>query len=229
MKKALEAGIEYLKKELTNCQVSIHIADNIACRILKAIIESQEVMLKALDEEDKKLLIYPEIRNKYYELINAVGNGYPNETRHETALKYIKRAQNDDKLDKPEQKKSITDYLLNYAVNTPEPENPDPQGSVEELAKFMHSVYEDKSKGVGWSTQESCRVDWDDLPEKNKIVMRYVAYNVMQWLKTKPAIDPEIKKVYDEWKKNDGIVVMERAFEREMWNCIKAHVERGGE
>jgi hypothetical protein len=63
-----------------------------------------------------------------------------------------------------------------------EPEKPEPQGSVEELAKFMHSVYEDKSKGVGWSTQESCRVDWDDLPEKNKIVMLYVAYNVMQWI-----------------------------------------------
>jgi len=43
----------------------------------------------------------------------------------------------------------------------------------------------------------------------------------------KPTIDPEIKRVYDHWKKNDGIVVIERAFEREMWNCIKAHCEGG--
>lgn len=91
----------------------------------------------------------------------------------------------DEEDENPEPKKSVTDYLLNYAVNIPEPEKPEPQGSVEELAKFMHSVYEDKSKGVGWSTQESCRVDWDDLPVTNKIVMRYVAYNVMQWLHCK--------------------------------------------
>jgi hypothetical protein len=104
---------------------------------------------------------------------------------------------------------------------------PEPQGSVEELAKFMHSVYEDKSKGVGWSTQESCRVDWDDLPEKNKIVMRYVAYNVMQWLKTKPAIDLEIKRVYDKWKDIATSLGDRMAREEEFFNCIKAHVERG--
>jgi hypothetical protein len=43
----------------------------------------------------------------------------------------------------------------------------------------------------------------------------------------KPAIDPEIKRVYDHWEKNDGIVVIKRAFEREMWKAIKAHCERG--
>ena len=118
-----------------------------------------------------------------------------------------------------------------------EPEKPEPQESVEELAKFMHSVYEDKSKGVGWSTQESCRVDWDDLPVTNKIVMRYVAYNVMQLLKTKPAIDPEIKMVYEklrhisilfsdeQWLKNDdGTISPIRQSIFDMWQAIKTHV-----
>lgn len=48
---------------------------------------------------DKELndLHYPieneEIRNKYYELMFAVGNKYKGETRHETALRYIRQAE----------------------------------------------------------------------------------------------------------------------------------------
>lgn len=37
-----------------------------------------------------------DISVKYNELIFAVGNKYPNETRHETALKYIRRAEKSD-------------------------------------------------------------------------------------------------------------------------------------
>lgn len=33
------------------------------------------------------------IEEKYYELLYAVGNKYPNESRHETALRYIKEAE----------------------------------------------------------------------------------------------------------------------------------------
>ena len=34
-----------------------------------------------------------DIKNKYYELLFAVGNKYKDETRHQTALKYIKSAE----------------------------------------------------------------------------------------------------------------------------------------
>ena len=34
------------------------------------------------------------IKAKYYELIYAVERKFPNESRHETALKYIKQAEN---------------------------------------------------------------------------------------------------------------------------------------
>ena len=99
-------------------------------KIIEGLKECESQWLKT------KPAIDPEIKDKYYELLYAVENKFPEETRHETALRYIKRAEGD-------------------------------------------------------------------------------------------GIDPEIKKVYDHWKKNDGIVVIERAFEREMWNCIKAHCERG--
>ena len=36
-----------------------------------------------------------EIEKKYYELILSVGNKYKNETRHQTALRYIKQAENE--------------------------------------------------------------------------------------------------------------------------------------
>lgn len=34
-----------------------------------------------------------ELRAKYHELLYAVANKYPNETRHETALRYIRQAE----------------------------------------------------------------------------------------------------------------------------------------
>ena len=43
--------------------------------------------------EDIKFIELCEIEKKYYELIMAVGNKFPNETRHQTALKYIKNAE----------------------------------------------------------------------------------------------------------------------------------------
>ncbi len=39
------------------------------------------------------------------------------------------------------------------------------------LAIFLHETYEELAKDVGWKTQESCRVYFDDLPVDNKQVM----------------------------------------------------------
>ena len=43
------------------------------------------------------------------------------------------------------------------------------------IAKFMHNEYEKQAKIVGWKTQESCQVEFNDLPETNKKVMYAVA------------------------------------------------------
>jgi hypothetical protein len=53
----------------------------------------------------------------------------------------------------------------------------------EELAKFMHDEYEKIAKEVGWNTQDKCKVDYSNLPKKNKEVMNAVAVNVMCELK----------------------------------------------
>ena len=39
-----------------------------------------------------------EYKTKYYQLIMEVGNKYPNETRHETALRYIKESESNTSL-----------------------------------------------------------------------------------------------------------------------------------
>lgn len=54
-----------------------------------------------------------------------------------------------------------------------------------ELARFMHDNYEELSKEVGWKTQDSCQVEFDDLPEANKIVMFKIAERVIKHLKLK--------------------------------------------
>jgi hypothetical protein len=247
MKKALEAGIKHcslFEKYLT------HLPEMVDFYYKQKII--LQVMLDALDDEPEK--------PKSNESEQKIDFKYLEKNIFNLCCRYsLQHDMNDDEIlgdfsfklaksikdyfehdkepNKPESKKSVTDYLLNYAVNIPEPEKPEPQGRVEELAKFMHDVYEDKSKSVGWSTQESCRVDWDDLPVTNKIVMRYVAYNVMQLLKTKPAIDPEIKMVYEklrhisilfsdeQWLKNDdGTISPIRQSIFDMWQAIKTHV-----
>lgn len=55
-----------------------------------------------------------------------------------------------------------------------------------ELAKFMHDRYEYHSKRLGWNTQESCKVEFKDLPDNNKVVMLKVArdvINILEWKK----------------------------------------------
>lgn len=52
--------------------------------------QHQQDKMNALQAEIDDLV---EIKDKYYELIFAVGTKFPGETRHETSLKYIIRAE----------------------------------------------------------------------------------------------------------------------------------------
>jgi len=49
---------------------------------------------------------------------------------------------------------------------------------VEGLARFLHDTYEAEAPKQGWSTQESCRTGFDDLPPENKALMLAVARRV---------------------------------------------------
>lgn len=55
---------------------------------------SQEAKPFAIDEHITRLKArIAELEKEYYELIYAVGNKYPHETRHQTALRYIQQSE----------------------------------------------------------------------------------------------------------------------------------------
>jgi Cft2 family RNA processing exonuclease len=53
--------------------------------------EAEQVALKELFDSDEHIKV---LEGKYNELIFAVHNKYPNESRHETTLRYIRNAEN---------------------------------------------------------------------------------------------------------------------------------------
>jgi len=56
------------------------------------------------------------------------------------------------------------------------------QQEILDLAKFMHIEYENYAKDVGWKTQKKCKVLFEQLPEKNRKVMLYVAEKVLEYI-----------------------------------------------
>jgi len=45
------------------------------------------------------------------------------------------------------------------------------EGGLDEACEHLHNAYEEAAKITGWSTQESTRVEWNDLPQANKMTM----------------------------------------------------------
>ena len=52
---------------------------------------------------------------------------------------------------------------------------------VKQLAKTIHDFYEIHSRDIGWETQRKCKVDFDDLPIENKLVMLRIANWLISW------------------------------------------------
>lgn len=61
----------------------------------------------------------------------------------------------------------------------------------EEIARSLHNRYEAIAKEIGWKTQESCQVDFNLLPEKNKKVMLKLA----EWINDR---EEYVRKNYEE-------------------------------
>ena len=76
VEKGLRASIQRIADELG-------VGDEPRCKWITIEISSLKDRLKAADE-------------RYYELIMNVVNKYPNESRHETALRYIRQAESSD-------------------------------------------------------------------------------------------------------------------------------------
>jgi hypothetical protein len=53
----------------------------------------------------------------------------------------------------------------------------------EELAKWLHDNYEEIAKRENWETQKSCKVEFEDLPQKNKNVMIKLARRIHKRIK----------------------------------------------
>ena len=66
--------------------------------------------------------------------------------------------------------------------------------NAEALARLLHELYEQAAKTVGWSTQESCQVDFNDLPEKNKQTMVQVAEKLLETFEFLPKTDQPLKQ-----------------------------------
>ncbi len=49
----------------------------------------------------------------------------------------------------------------------------------EKLAKWMHEEYEKISKKENWETQKNCKVEFEDLPKENKMVMIELATRII--------------------------------------------------
>jgi len=47
------------------------------------------------------------------------------------------------------------------------------------LAKYMHKTYEELAIKRGWKTQKECRVEYKDLPIKNRQVMENLAEKLL--------------------------------------------------
>lgn len=48
-----------------------------------------------------------------------------------------------------------------------------------DLAKWLHDQYEDIAKDKNWETQKECKVEFVNLPEKNKAVMIELAKRIL--------------------------------------------------
>ena len=79
-----EAKIKELEADATAAKSKWNIQESL--RALKYHETSQE-RIKELEASNRKL------REDYNELIMAVGNKYPDETRHQTALRYIRQSE----------------------------------------------------------------------------------------------------------------------------------------
>lgn len=51
-----------------------------------------------------------------------------------------------------------------------------------DIAKLFHDAYEKNAKRLGYKTRKESAVDWDDVPELNKLVMVATVGDVRQAL-----------------------------------------------
>jgi hypothetical protein len=68
-----------------------------------------------------------------------------------------------------------------------------------QIATWLHDTYEEVAGQKKWNTQESCKVRFDDLPEKNKETMLEVAKRLFKKLKQEKRVGTkqELERILD--------------------------------
>ena len=67
----------------------------------------------------------------------------------------------------------------------------------DELAEFLHNIYEELSKEKGWKTQKKTQVKFADLPKENKEVMTDLAQIILTNLAVSEVFSKnKIDKIY---------------------------------
>ena len=79
----------------------------------------------------------------------------------------------------------------------------------QELAKWLHDNYEAVAKEQDWNTQQSCKVEFDTLPDANKRTMIEIANRLLNFnlLRLHFVVGrSEQLLAYTEWLKKEGLL-----------------------
>lgn len=87
---AIKPALPSIPHKDAPCHLAITSQDN--CGYCQRIIKAHE----ALTRIEQQLQARDELQTKYHELLYGVASKFPNESRHETALRYILNAENHD-------------------------------------------------------------------------------------------------------------------------------------
>ena len=89
---AMAQQIRKLQAEVAHWKAN-HASEVQRARILKERTDIPIERVRAYEQWGKDQAERDALRDLYNELLFAVGNAYPNETRHQTALRYITQAE----------------------------------------------------------------------------------------------------------------------------------------
>lgn len=67
--------------------------------------------------------------------------------------------------------------------------------TLETLCIIMHEAYEDAAKESGWETNLASRVEWEDVPQANKIAMYHAVSTLWDHIDSLFGIKPMTTKM----------------------------------
>ena len=82
----------------------------------------------------------------------------------------------------------------------------------EELAKWLHDNYEAIAKEKDWNTQQSCKVEFNTLPDANKRTMIEIADRLLNF---------NLLRLHFVGGRSEQLVICKKCGSSEMWQYTK--------